>query len=389
MLNYLSIARDGIHAGKFLKAPAVARGVILPLLLDLGWPIFNPAVVNDSEPKGHPVFELCPNEKNPSVVIKVKSPGQHLRGDQQLFEYAFQRGAPMAVLTDGRYWHFYLPGEQGTFEDRRIYLLDIAGADLSSIGQRLQRYLDYRAVGSGAALEAARLDYQEGYRARLIQATLLDAWTKLVEEQDDVLVDLIREKVQFLCQHKPSPEVVADFLKKQLLPASQNTPIKSVAASKGSSMLPSTRARTRTPTAKPLTAPLFQSLEGQSPTTFKFLLFGQEYSATAAGHMLVKIFTCLTERDSSFPDRYALQCRGVKRNHIARRPEDLYLTAPHLAEKHSREFAPGWWIDVNLDAGKILNRIRCACDVAGVQYGIELKLHLPPHLQALARRLGL
>lgn len=67
----------------------------------------------------------------------------------------------MAVLTDGQEWHFYLPGEQGDYEDRRVYKLDLLERDINESKTRLSRYLEYEAVKSGEAVESARSDYKD------------------------------------------------------------------------------------------------------------------------------------------------------------------------------------------------------------------------------------
>ena len=66
----------------------------------------------------------------------------------------------MAVLTDGQEWHFYLPGEQGLYQERRVYKLDLLERNIEECEARLKRYLDYQAACSGRALEEARRDYQ-------------------------------------------------------------------------------------------------------------------------------------------------------------------------------------------------------------------------------------
>ena len=46
-------------------------------------------------------------------------------GVRQALEYAFHTGVPFVVLTDGKTWSFYLPAEQGSYEERRIHKLDL------------------------------------------------------------------------------------------------------------------------------------------------------------------------------------------------------------------------------------------------------------------------
>ena len=101
--------------------------------------------------------------------------------ERQLFEYAFHFGVPMAILTDGQEWSFFLPGEQGRYYERRVYKLDLLERDISEAEEKLERYLGYDNVCSGAALKAARSDYQNVERIRVIETNLPKAWIALLE----------------------------------------------------------------------------------------------------------------------------------------------------------------------------------------------------------------
>ena len=70
-------------------------------------------------------FALCHPANRPAVFVEVKKVGGAKGADKQLFEYAFHSGVPMAILTDGQEWSFYLPGEQGRYDERRVYKLDL------------------------------------------------------------------------------------------------------------------------------------------------------------------------------------------------------------------------------------------------------------------------
>ena len=37
----------------------------------------------------------------------------------------------MAILTDGQEWSFYLPGEQGRYDERRVYKPDLLEREIS------------------------------------------------------------------------------------------------------------------------------------------------------------------------------------------------------------------------------------------------------------------
>ena len=68
---------------------------------------------------------------------------------------------------------------------------------------RLNRYLQYDAVLSGDAIEAARKDYRDVARERQIQSALPRAWEHLVNNEDDQLLELVADQVESLCGYKP------------------------------------------------------------------------------------------------------------------------------------------------------------------------------------------
>ena len=157
-------------------------------------------------------FALCHPRTKPAVFIEVKQPGKSEGADRQLFEYAFHLGIPLAVLTDGREWHFYLPAAQGKYQERRVYKLDLIERPIEESEARLARYLTYGAVASGVAQHAAQDDYAGLRKDREIAASVPRAWRQLLEDQDELLVDLLADQVETLCGFKPDPDVVARFL---------------------------------------------------------------------------------------------------------------------------------------------------------------------------------
>jgi predicted type IV restriction endonuclease len=91
----------------------------------------------------------------------------------------------MAILTDGQEWNFFLPTEQGDYNERQLYKLDLLERTAEEAEVSLRRYLGYDAVRSGQAIEAARADYRDAARKRTAQRTLSEAWDRLVLRQYD------------------------------------------------------------------------------------------------------------------------------------------------------------------------------------------------------------
>src|SRR5918997_640619 len=218
--------RTGIKVGRYVNEAAISQGIVQRLLDDLGWPVYDTEVVAPEYSLGtrRADYALCHPPREPVILIEVKQIGQSKGADRQLFEYAFHRGVPMAILTDGQEWNFFLPTEQGDYSERQLYKLDILERNPQQAESNFKRYLAYDAVRSGQAIEAARNDYRNAARKRQAQRTLPDAWTKLIESEDELLMELLSDKVEDLCGVKPDPEAVAAFLRKQPASASEATP---------------------------------------------------------------------------------------------------------------------------------------------------------------------
>jgi len=353
--------QDNIRAGLFANEAAVSQGIVLRILQALGWPIFDSRVVSpEYGVEGRRVdFALCHPSDKPMIFIEVKQIGQSEGADRQLFEYAFHLGVPMAVLTDGQEWHFYLPGEQGLYQERRVYKLDLLERNVEECETRLKRYLDYQASCSGKALEEARRDYQGVSKDRQITVTLPMAWAKLTEEPDDLLIDLVADKVESLCGYKPDPDTVASFLVNGA---------KSAGSPQSKPILPQQPKVQKSP---PTSA-------GQSqPASVGFRLQGRSYSARNARDVMIQLFEELARKDSTFLERFAARPKhGKKRRFIARSQVELYPDRPDLGELFSHQLSSGWWIGTNYSRENIEKIVNMACEVAGLRYGTDVIIRL-------------
>ena len=160
--NDLVDIRTGIKAGRYVNEAIVSQGIVQRLLNVLGWPVCGPEIVAPEYSLGarRADYALCHPPREPMILIEVKQVGQSKGADRQLFEYAFHKGVPMAILTDGQEWNFFLPTEQGDYGERWLYKIDLLEREPQETESSLRRYLAYDAVRSGQAIEAARRDYR-------------------------------------------------------------------------------------------------------------------------------------------------------------------------------------------------------------------------------------
>ena len=356
--------RSGIRAGRFSNEASVSQGIVLRLLNTLGWPTYDTdSVWPEYSLSGRRVdYALCSPPGKPVAFVEVKQIGQSGGAERQLFEYAFHDGVPMAILTDGQEWNFFLPGEQGDYGERRVYKLDIVDRDVKECVERLERYLKHSAVASGAAIEAARDDYRNVSKDRQIQATLPKAWSQIIADEDELLLEIVADRVESLCGFKPDPDMVAKFLKggivsRDTLPTPVRNQPHPVAAK------PSEQPQ-RAPAPRPV-PPVGFSFEGKfSP-------------ARNAIERLEKVFDLLIERDNTFAERFAgLPKHGRIRRYLARDANDLYPDRPDLVRGYSIKLKSGWWMSTNHSRHTIDQIIDMACDVAQIAYGRELVANL-------------
>ena len=349
--------RSGIKAGRYVNEATVSQGIVQRLLNALGWPVYDTEIVAPEYSLGtrRADYALCHPPREPVILIEVKQVGQSKGADRQLFEYAFHKGVPMAILTDGQEWNFFLPTEQGDYSERQLYKLDILERNTQEAEASFKRYLEYDAVRSGQAIEAARKDYRNAARKRQAQRTLPDAWSKLIESEDELLIELLSDKVEGLCGVKPTPDAVAAFLRGQ-------TPANSEPAAASA---PNKPRRTAQPA--PTTG---------APKSAGYELYGQRQRARSARDVLIQVFGAFADRDPTFLERFAaLPKHGRKRRYLARAKEELYPGSPQLAD-NAYEVRPGWWVDTHASRAGLETRIKMACEVAGVNYDEDLLVNL-------------
>ena len=154
----------GFEDGDFPNRDDVANGVLLPVLLHLGWDIGDAGVVTPGfETSASAIdFALCHPPGEPRVLVSIGTgsgaaddPGDHP------FEDTSVRALQLTVTEDGRSWAFHFPAGRGSMRNRRFARVDIAADPSEDAADILDTYLSFHAVTSGDALQVAARDYGE------------------------------------------------------------------------------------------------------------------------------------------------------------------------------------------------------------------------------------
>lgn len=350
---------DRIQKNSYRNETDVREAIVVRILHELGWDIYDPAAVRReySVDKRRVDYALFTSSNSPAVFIEVKAPNSGDEGDRQLFEYAFHQGTPFVVLVNGREWSFYLPGEQGNYSERRVQKLDLLEREAKDAAGVLERYLLAERVKSGAAHADARADYQSRARQRDAENAIPKAWRDLLSQPDELLIELIAEKVVSMIGFRPTDEQIEAYL---LQPAPKD--------SRRENELPFSPSQRIEPERGPVKAP------GSRRVSFRFL--GQTLTQPDAISALTFVLQKLAEHDAHFLANFAIQAPGRTRNHISEKRSEVYPGKPEL-EIYTTEIAPGWWLGTNIANREKERLMRIACEVAGLTFGKDVLIEFP------------
>ena len=347
-----------LKEGRFSNEQSISQGVVLRVLDELNWEVYDTNIVwpEFKTGEGRVDFALCDPPSKPKCFVEVKQPGKAENGVRQALEYAFHSGVPFVVLTDGQTWSFYLPAEQGSYEERRVFKCDLFERTGDEAAEALQHYLERGRVASGEALDAARNEYRSKSRRLVARKTIPEAWKELVERCDDLLRDLLVDAVESKAGFRPDNADVTDFLASLRLPDS-----------------PSDTLSVRPPSPKRRDDP---KPPIPSPGNVVIVL-GKEIPYKNAKEAMVFVFSELARRDPAFLEHCSRDkaFHGRTRHYIARRIEDLYLESPHLQGAH--EELPGkWFVGTHLSNQGKMGLIKAATRVAGLTFGRDVIVDL-------------
>ena len=282
---------------------------------------------------------------------------------RQALEYAFHTGVPFIVLTDGKTWSFYLPAEQGSYEERRVFKLDLFERATSESVDVLQRYLERSRVDSGEALEVARKEYRSQNRRTVACEAIPDAWAGLIDEGDELLIELLADSVESKAGIRPDDVDVIEFLGSLRRPG-RNGPTSS--GRRGTKITdPSPTEEVSVPTRT------------TSPRRGMLVISGKELPYGSANEAVVILLRELQSADPTFLQRFSQhpKSRGRKRRYVAQSSEDLYPDRPDLRKYHE-QLSDNWLLSTNINNQLKRAIIKAAAEVARLKFGKDIVMEL-------------
>ena len=204
--------------------------VVQPILRRLGWDTENVDEVSPEFSVENRRVDYALRVKNRSVVfIEAKKPSEDLDSQnhqEQLLDYSFRQTVEIAVLTNGITWSFYLPRAGVDWKSRKFYTIDIIEQEASYVASRFLDLLSKKNIESGKSIRNAESIHKSKLKEKAIHEALPEAWNRIIEEPDSLLVELLAERTERICSYKPELVNVTKFLKQHesqfsLLPAEE------------------------------------------------------------------------------------------------------------------------------------------------------------------------
>lgn len=191
-----------------------SQGIILPILNNLHWDVFDTTeVMPEYSVGGKRVdFALRIQGQN-KVFLEIKKTSEDLEKHQeQLVYYSFQQGVKLAILTNGITWWFYLPLEEGGWEQRKFFTVDLLEQSIDDAVKKFESLLTRTNIETGVAYQNAKSLYDGGQKNKIINENLPKAWRKLISEPDEMLVELLNDTLEKISGYKAEDRQIIEFL---------------------------------------------------------------------------------------------------------------------------------------------------------------------------------
>lgn len=215
----LAKARATLASGLLTNEAGVQASVIRPVLRELGWDDADPQQwqVEYQVDSGRVDEALLGSLGKPLVFIEAKKQGNlSVKAEDQLFRYAANKGVPILVLTDGDTWDLYLSMAAGEPAERRFAHLTLTESDdLARVARDLREFIAREAVLSGRGDDAAKARLKQVKDREIGRGGLESAWMELLGEPDDMLRDLLIERVEQEVGARPTADDAERFLQQE------------------------------------------------------------------------------------------------------------------------------------------------------------------------------
>ncbi|MYA72248.1 hypothetical protein F4009_16505 [Candidatus Poribacteria bacterium] len=178
----------------------IQQYVVLPILRALGWNDTDLASMEvlpeyQVESRRADYALYVPPIESPIVLIECKRWNEPFtRHEEQICFYAYSGDIPIAIITNGKHWRFYLPHWRASSLSDRIFCDTDIAIDPNSATSDLERYLLKSNISSGESELNAEIALEEKEKTDAPEPEPSDA---RVEPKNDVPYTLPKQQNDF------------------------------------------------------------------------------------------------------------------------------------------------------------------------------------------------
>lgn len=346
----------------------VRAAVIAPLLQALGWDPADPTqwLVEYPVDNGRVDDALFGSGGSALVFVEAKNQGNlSVRAENQLFRYAANKGVPILVLTDGDTWDLYLSMAAGEPTERRFAHHTLTeSSDLGRVADDLRAFVGRTAVTAGDAHDAASARLKQIKDRKIGKGGLASAWAALLAEPDEMLRDMLIEKVEEDVGARPEPRDAEDFLRRQAGRDAATSGMHSSASRPMSSAA--------LPDRVPAGPTAVQSAAVATGRIVGLVVRGNEHRTGNGQAAMALLAGELQQQNSDFMERFRNEAvPSARRRRPAVRDDSLddWLMRQVQAGRYRQvDGFPEWWIHVDLKTDQQTSRLRAMAEIAGLPW---------------------
>lgn len=215
LMETLTDIRRRLAAGVFTDTDRVTQGIVLPVLHDLGWPVFDPAVVIPQYAIGDRVvdYALLGSQSSPAVILQIEEKRPLLGDGARLLPELRPERVTMLVVTNGPEWELFLTGGRPGGQAELFHAADLRNGGVEELATDLLGYLGQGVVRTGDATRRAARNRKEAQKRRRALEAIPTVWNELVSEGNERLLILLASRVEQRCEVRPDRDDLLRFLR--------------------------------------------------------------------------------------------------------------------------------------------------------------------------------
>ncbi len=206
----LATVAERIRSDALKNEADVKHFVLLPVLRALDWDDSDPLMIRPEYAAGPGQVDYALlHDGRPLVFIEAKRLGNmDDKGEEQLFQYASNKGIPLLILTDGDRWDFYLSMAAGDPPERRFFRMELSLLEhkVPDFVGFLEEHLRQAAVVSGRAKSSAERLHASDVERKKAQKRIPQAWRDLGNERTETgsAIATLSEVIKKFARDDPS-----------------------------------------------------------------------------------------------------------------------------------------------------------------------------------------